>query len=28
MHMIKTGQMEGEEVEGLSAAEQFYALAC
>ena len=27
MHMIRKGQMEGDEVEGLSAAEQFYALA-
>jgi putative transposase len=27
MHMIRKGQMEGGEVEGLSAADQFYALA-
>jgi len=27
MHMLRKGQLEGEEVEGLSAAEQFYALA-
>jgi putative transposase len=26
MHMIRQSQMEGEEVEGLTAAEQFYAL--
>ena len=27
MHMLRKGQLEGEEVEGISAAEQFYALA-
>jgi transposase-like protein len=27
MHMLRKGQLEGDEVEGLSAAEQFYALA-
>ena len=27
MHMIKKRQMEGDEVEGLTATEQFYALA-
>ena len=27
MHMIRKGQMEGDEVEGLTPAEQFYALA-
>lgn len=27
MHMLKKRQMAGDEVEGLSAADQFYALA-
>lgn len=27
MHMLRKGQMEGDEVEDLSVAEQFYALA-
>ena len=27
MHMLRKGQIEGDEVEGLSAADQFYALA-
>ena len=27
MHMLRKGQLEGDEVEGLSAAKQFYALA-
>jgi putative transposase len=27
MHMLRKGQMEGGEVEGLTAAEQFYQLA-
>jgi putative transposase len=27
MHMIRKGQLAGDEFEGLSAAEQFYALA-
>jgi len=27
MHMLRKGQMEGDEVEGLSVVEQFYALA-
>jgi putative transposase len=27
MHMLRKGQLEGDEMEGLSAAEQFYALA-
>jgi transposase-like protein len=28
VRMIRKGQMEGDEFEGLTAAEQFYALAC
>ena len=27
MHMLRKGQLEGDEVEGLSTAKQFYALA-
>jgi len=27
MHMLRKGQLGGDEFEGLSAAEQFYALA-